>query len=90
MVKNLETELKEKDEYLTFKQTVVTLKEKNNEILLAMFNSLSDKKKVFFNDVLQCQRIDVNKEHTQARRIVKLKAKKVANVQYENGDFVQK
>ena len=89
-MKLLATALKKQDEFEFFKKGVSAMRDNRIEALKELVESLPDKKKLFLNDVLMSQRIELkNTGRLEARKIVKSAARKVANVQFTNGEFQQ-
>ena len=77
---NFETELNQQDEFEFFKTIVSTLKKDNPGYLEKLYNSLEDHKKKYMEDILSSKRVVLNeaKGKSQARKIVKPRARKVA------------
>jgi len=76
----METELKQKDEFLIFKDYYLKMRERDPEHAMQIIEKLPKEKKEFLRDSLQSKRITINENEgkTESRRIVKPKARKVA------------
>ncbi len=82
------TALKKQDEFEFFKRGVLAMRENRIDVLKELVDSLPEKKRIFLNDVLMSQRIELKSTgRLEARKIVKSAARKVANVQFTNGEF---
>jgi len=80
-LKKFETELYLKDEFQTFKETLFAIKEVNSGILTELYNWLPANKREYLKEVLSSQRLILDKggkQETEARKIVKARARKVA------------
>ncbi len=75
---------------MCFQEAMLILKDRELDLLKNMCIGLSEKKKNFFNEVMQSKRINNNTGRTQARKIVKILKKKVAQVEYVDGAIVSK
>lgn len=82
-----ESDLKEKDEFAYFKEAVYAVRRNNEQVLSELVNKLPNNKRDYLRDILNSQRIivDAQGEKTEARKIVKAKARKVAtNINMNN------
>ena len=76
----METELKQKDEFLIFQDYFLKMKDNDNARTMEIIDKLPKEKKEFLRVTLQSKRIFINPNEgkSEARRIVKPKARKVA------------
>jgi len=90
ITKNMVTELKDQDEFELFKKGIMAMRDTRMNILQQLVEDLPQKKREFLKEVLQSQRIQLGAGGTgriEARRIVKPSSKRIANVQFVNGEF---
>ena len=75
------TELKNKDEFMIFKDCLNAMKANNPENASELINSLPNHKKEFLRDIFQSQQvaIDSTGQKTESRKIVKPRARKIAS-----------
>ncbi len=70
------SQFKKYDEFAIFKEVVTKFKEIQQDLLLQIYDSLPENKKIFFKEVVGSVRIETNEGKTEARRIVKVKGRK--------------
>jgi len=87
-VKYFETELKDKDEFDFFKESVLILRDARQDVIQKMVMDLPEKKVAFLKEVLQSKRISTDIEgRQQARKVVKTGGRKIAKVEFVDGNF---
>jgi len=88
VVKYFETELKDKDEFDFFKESVLILRDARQDVIQKMVMDLPEKKVAFLKEVLQSKRISTDIEgRQQARKVVKTGGRKIAKVEFVDGNF---
>jgi len=88
VVKYFETELKDKDEFDFFKESVLILRDARPDVIHQLVVNLPEKKVAFLKEVLQSKRISTDIEgRQQARKVVKTGGRKIARVQFVDGNF---
>lgn len=85
------SDIKQQDEFKVLRDTIAKLKETNQPLLKALANSLPERKQHFLKEVVQSQRVQVNREggaeatpQTNARKVVKTVSRKVASLNKNN------
>jgi len=87
-VKYFETDLKQKDEFDFFRESVFILRDARPDVVQKLISSLPEKKVLFLKEVLQSKRISTDIEGRQAaRKVVRTGGRKVANVEFVDGNF---
>jgi len=90
ITKNMVTELTKQDEFELFKKGIMAMRDTRVDILQNLVVNLPEKKREFLKEVLQSQRIQLGyggEGRLEARRIVKPSSKRIANVEFVNGEF---
>ena len=77
-IETVRIDIKSEDEFLFFKQIIYNIRDNNPVALRTIIDQLPEAKQKYLRDVLQSQRILVNKEEKKyvARKIIKIKGKK--------------
>ena len=77
-IETVKSDIKIEDEFSFFKQIIYHIRDNNPAALRTFIDQLPEAKQKYLRDVLQSQRILVNKEEKKyvARKIIKIKGKK--------------
>jgi len=84
-----ESEVTKRDEFIFFRESVFSIKEKNENLLLELVKKLPSTKREYLKQILHSKRVVVEEKNghqeTEARKIVKARTRKVANnINFDN------